>query len=235
MLGTSESSGPFGFPARNLELSVAMVMVRGVWHSPQWATARTRYSPRATPDVGADVGGVSFGANAASQAGRNTLSNIGTLIFFGWLARFTVGTVRRNATSALRSSAVIPLNVVYGCTGMRRSPLGRRPSRIAVMICSSVQPPMPVSRSGVMLDAYTVPNGPSYFRPPALTGCFGTVWQPQPPVAPKMYLPRASSAAEGACAAAGSESKAGLRSSSARTRHPAWPPKPMPIRERRSG
>src|SRR5437762_1202394 len=47
MLGTSESSGPFGFPARNLELSVAMVMVRGVWHSPQWPTARTRYSPLA--------------------------------------------------------------------------------------------------------------------------------------------------------------------------------------------
>ena len=153
MLGTSESSGPFGFPARNLELSVAMVMVRGVWHSPQWPTARTRYSPRAVPDVGADVGGVSLGANAASQAGRNTLSNIGTLIFFGWLACFTAGTVRRNATSAWRSSAIIPLNVVYGCTGMRRSPLGRRPRRIAVRICSSVQLPMPVSRSGVKLGA----------------------------------------------------------------------------------
>src|SRR6266704_5454127 len=61
------------------------------------------------------------------------------------------------------------------------------------MICSSVQPPMPVSRSGVMLDEYTVPNGPSYFRPPALTVCFGTVWQPQPPVAPKTYFPRAIS------------------------------------------
>src|SRR3989475_1639434 len=71
MWGTSESSGPFGFPPRNLELSVAMVMVRGVWHSPQWPTARTRYSPRAVPDVGADVGGVSLGANAASQAGRS--------------------------------------------------------------------------------------------------------------------------------------------------------------------
>ena len=30
------------------------------------------------------------------------------------------------------------------------------------MICSSVQPPMPVSLSGVMLLEYTVPNGPSY-------------------------------------------------------------------------
>src|SRR5437870_13865372 len=110
MFGTSESSGPLGLPARKRELSVAIVMVRGVWHSPQWATARTRYSPRATPDVGANVGGVSLGANAASQAGRNTLSNTGTLIFFGGLARFTVGPVRRTATSALSSSAVIPVN-----------------------------------------------------------------------------------------------------------------------------
>ena len=59
------------------------VILRGVWHSPQWATARTRYSSRATPEVGTDAGAVSFGAKAASQAGRNTLSNIGTEIFFG--------------------------------------------------------------------------------------------------------------------------------------------------------
>src|SRR5262245_56566947 len=91
MLGTSEPSGPLplGLPARNRELSVAMVMVRGVWHSPQWATARTRYSPRATPDAGALGGGVSRGAKAASQAGRNTLSNSGTVIFFVGVARLT--------------------------------------------------------------------------------------------------------------------------------------------------
>src|SRR3989442_9914933 len=56
-----------------------MVMVRGVWHSPQWATARTRYSPLGTPAVGAAAGGVSRGANAASHAGRNTDSNSGTV------------------------------------------------------------------------------------------------------------------------------------------------------------
>src|SRR6267142_2739242 len=60
--------------------------------------------------------------------------------------------------------------------------------------------PIPVSLSGVMLLEYTVPKGPSYRRPPALAGCLGTVWQPHPPVAPKTYLPRARSAAEGACA-----------------------------------
>jgi len=38
---------------------------------------------------------------------------------------------------------------------------GRRPERIAEMICSSVQAPIPVWRSGVMLVEYTVPNGPS--------------------------------------------------------------------------
>ena len=83
MFGTSESSGPLGFPPRKRELSVAIVMVRGVWHSPQWPTARTRYSPRATPEVGTAAGGVSRGAKAESQAGRTTLSNIGTVIFFG--------------------------------------------------------------------------------------------------------------------------------------------------------
>src|SRR5437660_6756650 len=209
MFGTSDSSGPLGLPARKRVLSVAIVIVRGVWHSPQWATARTRYSPRATPEVGADVGGLSRGANAASHAGRNTLSNIGTEIFFGCFACLTGGTERRNATSAFRSSADIPLKTVYGCTGIRRSPLGRRPSRVAVMICSSVQPPIPVSRSGVMLLEYTLPNGPSYLRPPALTDCLGTVWQPHPPVAPNTYLPRASSAADGACAdaSAGSETR----------------------------
>jgi len=80
MFGTSESSGPLGLPAKKRELSVAIVIVRGVWHSPQWATARTRYSPRATPVDGTDVGGFSIGANAASHAGKNTLSNIGTEI-----------------------------------------------------------------------------------------------------------------------------------------------------------
>src|SRR5437773_11795223 len=104
MLGTSESSGPFGFPARNLELSVADVIVRGVWHSPQWPTARTRYSPRATPDFGAAGGGVSRGANAASHAGKNTLSNSGTVIRFGWFARLTAGSVRKYPTSARRAS-----------------------------------------------------------------------------------------------------------------------------------
>jgi len=55
----------------------------------------------------------------------------------------------------------MPLNTVNGCTGSKRSPFGRRPERIAVMICSSVQAPIPVWRSGVMLVEYTVPNGPS--------------------------------------------------------------------------
>src|SRR5262245_28891505 len=161
MFGTSESSGPLALPARNRELSVAIVIVRGVWHSPQWPTARTRYSPRATPDAGAEGGGVSRGAKAASHAGRNTDSNKGTVIFLGGVFRLIGGSDLKYATSALRSCSAIPLNTVYGCTGISRSPLGRRPRRIAMMICSSVHPPMPVSLSGVMLVEYTVPNGPS--------------------------------------------------------------------------
>jgi hypothetical protein len=69
----------------------------------------------------------------------------------------------------------MPLNDVNGCTGRSRSPLGRRPDRIPVMICSSVQPPIPVSRSGVMLAAYTVPKGPSNFLPPAFAAPLASV------------------------------------------------------------
>src|SRR5215831_10941510 len=141
---------------------------------------------------GAGAGGVSLEAKVMSQAGRNTLSNMGMVILFGGVGLFTGDTLRRNFTSAVRSSSAIPLNDVNGCTGRMRSPLGRRPKRTAVMICSSVQLPIPVFGSGVMLLEYTVPNGPSYLRPPALTAPFGSVWQPQPPVAPKTYLPRAS-------------------------------------------
>src|SRR5947207_2734012 len=63
-----------------------------------------------------------------------------------------------------------------------------------------------------MLLEYTVPKGPSNRRPPALIGpsrlvvpsLTRSVWQPQPPVAPKTYLPRAMSAALG-CASARNE------------------------------
>ena len=177
-MGVACPSGPvfFGLPARKRELSTAMVMAdRGVWHSPQWATACTRYSPRTTPETGAAGGAVSLAAKAISHAGRNTLSNIGTVIFFGVLVRLTGGTVRRKATSAFKSSLAIPLKEMNGCTGTRRSPLGPLPSRIAVMICSSVQPPIPVLMSGVILAEYTVPYGPSYFLPPALTGPLDSV------------------------------------------------------------
>ena len=69
----------------------------------------------------------------------------------------------------------MPLNDVNWCTGRMRSPPGRRPSRMAARICSSVQAPIPVSRSGVMLVAYTVPKGPSNFLPPAFGGPLGSV------------------------------------------------------------
>ena len=46
----------------------------------------------------------------------------------------------------------MPLNTVYGWTGMSRSPFGRRPNRVAVTICSSVHLPIPVVGSGVMFD-----------------------------------------------------------------------------------
>lgn len=46
-------------------------------------------------------------------------------------------------------------------------PSGRRPSRIAVTICSSVQPPMPVSGSGVRLGAWTSKASSLIGLPPA--------------------------------------------------------------------
>src|SRR5215510_8267825 len=95
MLGTTEFSGPRALPARKRELSTAWVIPRGVWHSPQCETALTRYSPRATPDVGAVAGGVSRGENAASQVGRKTDSKSGTVIFLGLLVRLTGARVRR--------------------------------------------------------------------------------------------------------------------------------------------
>src|SRR5262245_32764365 len=68
---------------------------------------------------------------------------------------------------------------------------------MAVTIWSSVQVPMPVWRSGVMFVEYTVPNGPSYLRPPAFSGApfLGSVWQPQPAAAPNTYFPRATRSA----------------------------------------
>src|SRR6266542_6778836 len=93
---------------------------RDVWHCPQCTTERTRYSPRATPETGAAGGGVSLVAKVMSQAGRNTLSNMGTVIFLGVLRRLTGGTLRRNATSALRSSATIPLKDMNGWMGRIR-------------------------------------------------------------------------------------------------------------------
>ena len=72
------------------------------------------------------------------------------------------------------------------------------------MIWSSVQPPIPVWRSGVMFVEYTVPKVPSYLRPPLLSGRSFSVWHPQPPVAPKTYFPRATgSEVAGPCAPAG--------------------------------
>src|SRR3981189_508490 len=96
-------------------VSTAMVRAeRGVWHSPQCPTARTRYSPRGSPPVGAAGGGVSLAAKVISQAGRKTLSNMGTVIFFGVFLRFTGGTERRKATTALRSPSAMPLKDVKG-------------------------------------------------------------------------------------------------------------------------
>ena len=42
MFGTFLPTGPSGVPARKRDGSVAPNQLRGVWHSPQWASAVTR-------------------------------------------------------------------------------------------------------------------------------------------------------------------------------------------------
>ena len=80
--------------------------------------------------------------------------------------------------------AITTANSVLG----NRPWFGRLPSTIARLISSSVQPPMPVSRSGVMFDATPENGGTEKDSPPlrlrlatgSPVGDFG-VWQlPQP-------------------------------------------------------
>src|SRR5215813_191605 len=92
MFGAAWPSGPvfFPLPARNRVLSKAMVSVeRGAWHSPQCPVARTRYSPGATPEAGADGDAVTSHAHVEIPTGRKTLSNIRMVICFGVMARCT--------------------------------------------------------------------------------------------------------------------------------------------------
>src|SRR5438132_4122430 len=163
-------SGP-GPPARKRDGSGAPLAARGVWQSTQCAGPFTRYSPRATP-----LRGAVFGATATGMTGIGVFNaGDGTRDVIG-------GTLLRYAASARASSSAMLLKTVYGWIGNTFEPSGRSPRRIAFTTCASVHFPMPVSGSGVMLAEYTVPNGPSNLRPPALrpTPSCG-VWQAHPP------------------------------------------------------
>src|SRR5271157_3609290 len=61
---------------------------------------------------------------------------------------------------------------------------------------------MPVSRSGEMLDVYSVPNGVGIGRPPANSAPPGFVWQAMQSPARARYSPLAINAASSARAAA---------------------------------
>ena len=65
----------------------------------------------------------------------------------------TGGSDRRYATIAFTSSSVMAAKSGHGIGGSTGAPSGRRPWRMAVMICSSVHEPRPVSSSGVRLRA----------------------------------------------------------------------------------
>jgi hypothetical protein len=74
---------------------------------------------------------------------------------------------RKYATIAFASSSLIARYSLYGITGNSARPSGVTPSRIARMISPSVQRPIPVSGSGVMLRACRTPGMSSNRRPPA--------------------------------------------------------------------
>jgi hypothetical protein len=84
---------------------------------------------------------------------------------------------------ALISVSDTPRYSSIGIGGPLTEPSGRRPSRMAVMIWESVQAPIPVSLSGVMLGAKAVNGalGPPNWLPPAKAlPCIGPplgVWQ----------------------------------------------------------
>ncbi len=76
--------------------------------------------------------------------------------------------------------------LLYGMMGNSRLPPLSTPFRMALMIYASVQLPMPVSLSGVMLGAGTDPKGPLKISPdwsggaPGLNPAWSGPWQPQP-------------------------------------------------------
>src|SRR5215467_5980025 len=129
-----------GPPARNFVSSVDASKRRGVWHSAQCDAPPARYSPRASPPLGA-----TFGAA--------TMVRVGTGIFSerGGTTDLTGLTDLRYATSAAISSSAMLLRYLYGWIGNSRDPSGRSPRRIASTTCASVHFPIPVSASGVML------------------------------------------------------------------------------------
>jgi len=113
---------------------------RGVWQSAQCAAPPARYRPRSRPSRGA-----TFGEAGTVKGGTGILRDRGgTVDLIGF-------TLFRYATSASISSSAMFARYLYGWTGNSREPSGRSPRRIAFATCASVQFPMPVSPSGVML------------------------------------------------------------------------------------
>src|SRR5438128_2516750 len=81
-------------------------------------------------------------------------------------ALLTAGKERRYATMPSRSRGGRNPYEPLGMIGARWCPVGRVPSCSAVLISASLQLPMPVSRSGVMLEAVTSNRASSKRSPP---------------------------------------------------------------------
>ena len=90
----------------------------------------------------------------------------------------TAGCDISHAYKAIMSTSLVLANEVKGNTGYSAWPSREMPSRMARSNAWYDHPPKPVCTSGVMLVAYTVPNGVAMARPPALGMPSSAVWQP---------------------------------------------------------
>src|SRR3989304_4102204 len=139
------------------------------------------------PPLGASGGGVEKRPKSFSHKGTSREREKGTQVFSLGVSLRTGSRVLRYAIRALRSSSAMPEYASYGMRGKILSPFGRMPLVMASKISLSDQLPSPVSLSGGMLVAYTVPKGMGKARPPTWGVPSGIVWQPQPPAIAKIY------------------------------------------------
>ena len=105
MFGIRPSPDGFGAPASHRDRSSPPNAFRGVWHSPQWASASARYRPCSISGVGAGIT-QSGPAKRSFHAPTPARIEYGNDSSCGWLGAGLAGSVSRKAASETRSSIV---------------------------------------------------------------------------------------------------------------------------------